>query len=67
MDAQLSTGWAMSHVPVFEMVESSNIPGLPKISCLSSKDARNEMLESSLWDSGQQDKFWRELEKETFI
>lgn len=57
----------MPHISVFEMVESSNIPSLPKISCLSSKDARNKMLEISLQDSGQQDKFWPELEKETFI
>lgn len=57
----------MPHISVFEMVESSNITSLPKISCLSSKDARNKMLEISLWDSGQQDKFWPELEKETFI
>lgn len=47
----------MSHVSVFEMVENSNTPSLPKISCLSSKDVRNKMLESSLWDSAQQDKF----------
>lgn len=47
----------LCHVSVFEMVESSNIPSLPKMSCLSSKDARNKMLESSLWDSGQQDEF----------
>jgi len=57
----------MLHVLVFEMVESGNTPILPKISCLPSKDARNRMLESTLWDSDQQDKFWPELEKETFV